>query len=98
MYDAESRRVHVALKRGAVSVEFSVAICGGERPRVGAHPIVRVSSESWRVLQLRFWVAFRNRREVLDALPCPISDELDIGDGLLLTNTPGDVDELLEAL
>ena|SRR3990167_6229824 len=98
VYDHVERRIYVALKRGSRFVEFYVFVCDGERPRLAAHPIVRRSADAWAVLQLRFWRTWRQGRELLDAIKCPISDELEIGDSLVLTNTPREVSAQLEAL
>lgn len=98
IYLPNEHRVLVSLKRGSLIVEFTVSICSDERPRMGAHPLQRASGDTWRVLRLRYWAAFRNGLESLEPCKCPVSEELDPGDGLLLTNTPHDVTRQLEAL
>ena len=90
--------VHVLARIANVSIVFDVHVCSRLRPMMGAHPVIRVDGESWRVLAERYIRVWPNGAETLRAIPCPVIPELGNGRNLLLSNTPADVDELLEQL
>ncbi len=96
-FDARERRILCSMRDGRHVVEFGVYVCSAKRPAVGAHPIVRIDSEAFRVLPERYIVTWPKRIETLVTIRCPISDSVAYGN-LVLTNTPATVAAELEAL
>lgn len=97
-YLRNEQRIEALVRRGSVVLRLSFAICAKAKVRFGAHPIVRVDGESWRVLPERGVRIWPNGIERVVAIPCPIGDELAPGEHLILTNTPASVDAELAAL
>lgn len=96
-YVAGEQRVHVSLRMGSEVVSFSVAVCSAERPTIGAHPLRRLDSESWRIPPERYIRTWRNHVELLETIRCPLSDLVGYFT-LAITNAPGQVARQLEAL
>lgn len=96
-YDPRERSILCNVRKGALSVEFRVAICSVERPMLGAHPTLRLDAESWRIPPERYIRTWPNRIERLETIRCPIVGELGYVT-IALTNTPHDVSEMLEGL
>lgn len=97
-YRRVDHRIDVTLRSGLLRIRFEVKVCSQEKPDFGAHPIVRVDNESWRVLPARFVRCWRHRIEALAAISCPIGDILSPGQHLVLTNAPPHVSAELEVL
>lgn len=97
-YDARERRVHVSLRVGLVIVGFSVAVCHGQRPRTGAHSIVRLDGETFRVLPARFVQSFQHRRAQLEPIACTVAEILAPGASLVLQQAPHHVSAEIDLL
>lgn len=91
-------RIHAVVRAGAIAASIDVEICSRARPRMGAHPIKRVNGEIWRIEAERYVREWVGGVERLRAIPCPLGDALGPGTSLTLTQTPPEVDDLLEAL
>lgn len=97
-FDVIQQRIEALVRMGGVSVPLEILVCSQERPRVGAHPILRVDSESWRVLPARYVVTWPHRSASLCAVSCPIGDVLAPGQHLILIHAPPTVSAELAAL
>jgi hypothetical protein len=97
-YVPESRRLVVGIPFGANDLTFAIEICDVFRPIFGHVPIRRIDSETWRVLPERIIRRWPGGVEVLEAMAQSITRKLSFGDSIILTNTPPDVDALLEVL
>jgi len=96
-YDEQERAVLCHVREGQLSVEFRVRICSAERLVLGAHPILRLDAETWRIVPERVIRTWPNRVERLETIRCPVNSALGYVT-LALTNTPPEVSRLLEAL
>lgn len=97
-YDAKDRRVRAMVRAGSCVGTVDVEVCTTERPRIGAHPIKRVSEESWRIEAVRFVVEWPQGLERLRAIPCPIADAIGPGTSLTIAQAPQATIAHLEAL
>lgn len=98
-YVHADRRVHVTLKQGRVVIDFSVAVCSAERPRVGAHPIQRRDIDTWQIVPLRYICVWKHRIEHIEPIKCSLAAEhLSAGCSLKISHAPPSVCAELEAL
>lgn len=93
-YDPARRALDIVCRQGARTFAFRVSVCSPERPRLGAHALVRVSEGAWRLLPLAFYVAW----EGLEPRDRAIQPWLTPGDQILLTCAPPQIDSELEEL
>jgi hypothetical protein len=94
-FDVERRVVDVVLCLGsAAPVAFTVAVCAPDRAREGAHPVMRLDGESWRILPARF----RFEHGILVPIDAAIHVALGPGKQIVLTTSPADVDEEIASL
>lgn len=93
-YVADERRVLAAVRLGGLVVALGVAVCASERPELGAYPIVRLDTESWRILPARFVRSWGS----LTCVATPIAAQLGAGEQLTLTNAPAETSAALERL
>lgn len=96
-FDPHERRVLCNVRVGATSVEFGLWVCSPERLVLGAHPFSRVNEECWKVLPERVIRTWSKGRESLETVRSPVHGALGCV-GLMLTNTPAYVSQLLELL
>ena len=92
------RRIDVLIRRGACPLALALYVCSREQPAAGAHRILRVDSDSWRILPERFMRIMVMGLARLIAIPAAIGSELAPGEHLLLTCCPENVTTELEAL
>lgn len=88
-YDPSRRVVDCVVRvNDLVSIGLTIEVCAVDRPYFGAHPIMRLDGDSWRVLPVRWNGAF------VDA---PLHASLG-HEQIVLTHAPADVDAELEEL
>jgi hypothetical protein len=90
-FDAAAGLVRFAFRRGVVVVDGELPVCTTERPRPGAHPIVRIDGESWRILPVRY---VRCGTEMMSS-DSALAPGLSFG-ALVVTDAPPHVCEALE--
>lgn len=94
-FDSARRVLDVVFRLGSAHpVAFTLQVCAPDRARIGAHPIMRLDGESWRVLP----AVFRMEHGMLVPVDAPIHESLGHGGQLVLTHAPADVDAELESL
>jgi hypothetical protein len=94
-FDSARKVIDVVLQQGSAEpIAFTLPVCAPDRPRVGAHPIMRLDGESWRVLP----AVFRFEGALLLPMDAPVHETLGHGGQLILTHAPADVDAELGAL
>lgn len=97
-FSPASASVEGLVRFGAVSVPFVVRLCSIARPELGAHPIIRIDGQTWRVLPQRYVRKWPRGIETLAPIDCALTDEFPIGASLELICTPESVSEELERL
>lgn len=90
--------IHVYTRIGSLPKSMAIPVCSQGRPRIGAHPIIRLDGERWAILPARYVLEFPNRVETLMARSCPIGDVMAVGEQLVIAQVPADVDIELDAL
>lgn len=94
-YDSARRCLEIVLRLGSAEpIAFTLAVCAPDRARIGAHPIMRLDGESFRVLP----AVFRLEHGMLVPVDAAIHASLGPGSQLVLTHAPADVDAELQAL
>lgn len=94
-FDAQRRVLDVVFRQGSAEpIGFTLPVCAPDRPRVGAHPIMRLDGESWRVLP----AVFRYEGTMLLPVDAPVHESLGHGTQMILTHAPADVDAELSSL
>jgi hypothetical protein len=91
-------RLDVLTRRGSRPLALALYVCSADRPMLGAHPIQRVSGDTWRVLPARFTPVYSMQQMRLMAVPCAIGGELAPGEHLILNQAPDFVSLELECL
>lgn len=97
-FDPKTRFVCMTGRMGNAAFAVHVEVCSAAYPREGAYPIVRVNGESWRILPSRYTRISPFTGVAVVAVGCAVIAVLGPGKSVLLTNTPDDVDALLERL
>lgn len=94
-FDPARRALDVVFQLGsAAPIAFTIPVCAPDRARVGAHPVMRLDGESWRVLP----AAFRFEHDILVPYDLPIHPSLGHGMQIILTHAPAEVDAEIAAL
>jgi hypothetical protein len=91
------RVVDLVIRRGNATLAFTLPICAIDKPRFGAFPVTMLDSSSWRILPIRYvWadaagtkLVHRDER---------IHESLSLGDAIILSQAPADVDQELSEL
>lgn len=94
-YDSARHVLDVVLQQASANpIAFTLLVCAPDRARVGAHPIIRLDGDTWRVLP----AVFRFEHDILVPHDVVLHEALGHGNALVLTHAPADVDAELEAL
>lgn len=109
-FDSERGVIDAVVRLGGgKSAAFTIKVCAPDKPRVHAHPIMRLDSFAWRILPA-VWVerlasAPGGRTKLVPsecngrdrALPCDLHAAIGAGSHLVLTGAPPDIDiEIVE--
>ena len=103
-FDPERGTVDLVVRlASARPLAFAVKVCSPDKPRLWAHPIMRIDQESWRILPA-IWVVEHSVGQLpkltprecggkkASPFPCDLHAVIGTGSHLVLTNAPPNVD------
>lgn len=96
-FDGQRRVLDVVIRRGNATMAFTLPVCAVDKPRFGAFGLTRLDASSWRVLPIRYvWADASGTRLVHRSER--IHESLSLGDAVILSQAPPDVDAELSEL
>lgn len=114
-YDPARGVLEIVIRLGSAHpVALTVPVCHPDRPRLLAHPMMRLDGESWRILPAIFLPTVSVSRDrtrsgltphdcaraggLRSAVPCELHEAIGSPAHLIITHSPPEQDAELEAL